>query len=332
MNAEKAVQEAGIVQVTQKSAIEKRFQDDMDAARALATPEDIKVANEIVSGVEPVCIRTIAPAVAAVLFRDHNGKNRDLSIPKVRDYQAAMERGEWKPTHQGYAFDAKGNTVDGQHREAAQALSNVSLSMVIYRNADRAIIDAIDLAKPRKAYEALEIAGIANAGEKERIARAAMEYAAKVEGRTLKPTLIQLEQYVTRNDQILSAAIERGRQSSANIAEPCLSETQAALIAYLMHIGEWPAHLIPAFLTTLQAGVEQREHGVIVPTARIMLAAKRKEKKTDSLSRDQQIATILRAAGHWARGESVARFKPAKKTELVDYHATDIPDLARTAA
>lgn len=312
--------------VVQKSAIEKKFSEEIDAVREKATAADIKAAAEVVIGSEPVCKRAVSPAVASVLFRDHNGQNRPLSIPKVREYQRAMERGEWKETHQGYAFDKRGNAVDGQHRIAAQALSGVELHMVIYRNADRAIIDAIDQSKPRKAHEALEIAGISNPGEKERIARAAMEYTAKVEGHAFKPTLIQIERYVTTNDQALAEAIERGRSSSVNIAEPCLSETQAALIAYLMHVGEWPSHLIPAFLTTLQAGVEQKDNGVIVPTARIMLSAKRKERKSDALSRDQQIATILRAAKHWVRNESVARFKPSKKTELTDYRCDDLID------
>ena len=145
-------------------------------------------------------------------------------------------------------------------------------------------------------------------------------------------TLIQVEQYVIHNDEALRTAIERGRNSLHNIAEPCLSETTASLVAYLMHIGNWPTHLVGAFLTTLQAGVDQKENGVIVPTAKLMIAAKRKEKKLDALSRDQQISTILRAAKHWARGESVARFKPSKKTELVDFHADDIIEAVPAAA
>jgi hypothetical protein len=317
---EKAVD---ITSAVQKSAVEKKFDDDINAAFAKATADDMLAANAVRMGTEKVCEKDITPAVAVVLYRKHNGKNRQLSIPKVRDYAGAMQRGEWKTTHQGYAFDKDGNIVDGQNRLAAQALSDVALRMVVYRNADRAIIDAIDQAKPRKAHEALTIAGIEHAGEKERITRAAMEYTAKVSGKTVKPTLIQVEQYVTHNDEALKIAIERGRNSLQNIAEPCLSETVAALVAYLMHLGNWPAHLIPAFLTTLQAGVEQKENGVIVPTAKIMIAAKRKEKKLDALSRDQQISTILRAAKHWARNESVARFKPSKKTELVDFHAEE---------
>jgi hypothetical protein len=317
----------------QKSAVEKHFDDEMNAIFALANDQDKQTAKEIVTGSEQVCVKSISPTVAVVIYRLHNGKNRAFAIPKARDYAEAMKRGEWKTTHQGYAFDKQGNVVDGQHRLAAQALSHVALSTVVYRNADRAIIDAIDLAKPRKAHEALTIAGIAYAGEKERISRAALEYTAKVAKQTAKPTVIQVEQYVTRNDEALQTAIDRGRNSLQNIAEPCLSETVAALIAYLMYLGEWPSHLIPAFLTTLQTGVEQKENGVIVPTAKIMIAAKRKEKKLDALSRDQQISTILRAAKHWVRGESVARFKPSKKTELVDFHAdNDIVEAVPAAA
>lgn len=329
MSNEKAVD---INSAVQKSPVEKKFDEDINAAYAKATDDDRLTAKAICMGVEQVCVKDIAPAVAVILFKTHNGKNRQLSIAKVRDYAGAMQRGEWKTTHQGYAFDKSGYIVDGQNRLAAQALSSVGLSMVVYRNADRAIIDAIDQAKPRKAHEALTIAGIEHAGEKERITRAAIEYTAKIAGKTAKPSLIQVEQYVTHHDEALKIAIERGRNSLQNIAEPCLTETVAALVAYLMHLGNWPSHLIPAFLTTLQAGVEQKENGVIVPAAKIMIAAKRKEKKLDALSRDQQISTILRAAKHWAKGESVARFKPSKKTELVDFHAEDIGLPSATAA
>lgn len=330
MNTETSVPEAP--NVAQKSAIEKKFDDDINAALTKTTDADRLAAKDICTGTEQVCMKSISAAGAVILYRMHNGKNRALSIPKTRDYAAAMTRGEWKTTHQGYAFDKQGNIVDGQNRLAAQALSGVTLNMVVYRNADRSMIDAIDLAKPRKAHEALAIAGILNAGEKERISRAAMEYSAKVAGQTAKPTLIQVEQYVTHNDESLQVAIDRGRHSLQNIAEPCLSETVASLVAYLMHLGDWPTHLIPSFLTTLQAGVDQKENGVIVPTAKIMIAAKRKEKKLDALTRDQQISTILRAAKHWARGESVARFKASKKTELADFHADDLVEGLATAA
>jgi hypothetical protein len=316
----------------QKSAVEKRFDEEMGAAVTAATADDAAATTAIVSGTEAVCVCTISPGSAALIFRNHNGLNRDLSIPKVRDYQAAMERGEWKETHQGYAFDPKGRTVDGQHRLAAQALAKTTLKMHVSRNIERSIIDAIDLAKPRKAYEALHIAGISNAGEKERIARAAMEYTSRVEKDPTKPTLIQVEKYVTNHDDALSLAIERGRQSAVNIAEPCMSQTQASQMAFLLYLGKWPDSFIPDFLKTLQSGVEQKENGVIVPAARIMIAAKRRDKKTDALTRDQLIATVLRAAGHFLRGESVARFKPAKKTEFVDYRAADPLDPLPLAA
>ena len=316
----------------QKSALQKKFDEDMNAAVDAASAEDAAAVNTIIIGPEAVLEFVISPGTAALIYRDFNGQNRNMSIPKARDYQAAMKRGEWKKTHQGYAFDSAGYIVDGQHRLAAQALAKATLTMVAYRKADRGIIDAIDQAKPRKAFEALHIAGIEHAAEKERIARAAMEYIGRVDKDQIKPTVIQVERYVTTNDDFLKMAMDRGRQSTINIAEPCMSITQASLIAYLLGVGKWEDHLIPAFLTTLQAGVEQKENGVIVPMARILIAAKRKDKKTDLLSRDQLISTTFRAARHWARGDSVARFKPAKKGEFIDYRATDLFEPVNVAA
>lgn len=309
---------------TQVISIQAKFDDDMRRAFQSAGPDDVAAARKLATSKEVVSQEIITANVAAVIFQQHNGANRDLSVAKAREYQHAMERGEWKETHQGIAFDEEGKLIDGQHRIAALALAGKQMKLVVYRGANRKIIDAIDQSKPRKAHEALKLAGIDDSQEKERVARATMEYAAKVVGQAVKPTVIQIEQYVSHNDEHLTEAIRVAKQSSQNIAEPCLTETQAAQIAHLMQLGQWPRHLIPAFLTTLQAGVEQRENGVIVPTAKLMLAARRSERKTDRMSRDEQIATILKAAQHWAKGESVARFKPVRgRDKLVDFHVTD---------
>ena len=306
------------------ATVQSRFDDDMNRAFQSAGPEDVSNARRLATAKDPVGIEMLSGTVAAVVFKQHNGANRDLSLAKAREYQQAMERGEWKETHQGIAFDIEGKLIDGQHRVAAVALSGKQMRFVVYRGADRTIIDAIDQSKPRKAHEALKLAGIDDAQEKERIARATMEYAAKVGGSTLKPTVIQIEQYVSRHDDYLTESVRVAKQSMQNIAEPCLTETQAAQVVHLMQLGQWPEHLIPAFITTLQAGVEQRDNGVIVPTAKLMLMARRSERKTDRMTRDEQLATILKAAQHWAKGESVAKFKPVRgRDKLVDYHVTD---------
>lgn len=319
------------VQVAAKAAptvpvatVQSKFDEDMTRAFQLAGPDDVARAKQIALADAASSWEDVTGPVAAVLFQQFNGTNRDFSIAKARDFESAMKRHEWKRHHQGLAFDAEGMLIDGQHRTAAVALSGVTVNVLVSRKLDRNIIDAIDQSKARKAHEALQIAGIGDPQEKERIARATMEYVARVQGQSVKPTVIQLEEYVVKNDDTLSEAIRMAKVSSQNIAEPCMSLTLAAQIAHLMQLGQWPTHLIPGFLTTLQAGVEQKEHGVIVPTAKLMLAARRKETDRSKMTRDEQLATILKAAQHWAKGESVAKFKPVKgRDKLVDYHVTD---------
>lgn len=307
--------------VSTRSSVQRAFDQAIAESVARVTLRDRASAKEIAEGDEEYIRIPISSIEAAAIYDRHNGRNRELSIPKVLQYKDAMLRHEWKYTPQGIAFDTDGRLVDGQHRITALALTDMALDFLVVRKVDRTVIDAIDQSKPRRASEALQIAGISRAGEKERIARAALEYTSKVDKHPMRPTIIQIERYVTSHDLELNRALEYGKMSVFGKSEACMSETLAATIAYLFIIGEWDEQVISNFLDVLQGGVDKRENGVIVPAARILALAKRKENKKDTLTRDQQIATVLKAAQHWIRDESVARFRPVKKNDLVDYHS-----------
>ncbi len=55
-------------------------------------------------------VQTITPNKAAE-YLERNTANRPLSARTVREFAAAMRRGEWRVTHQGIAFDTTGDSV-----------------------------------------------------------------------------------------------------------------------------------------------------------------------------------------------------------------------------
>lgn len=309
----------------------QKFEAQLSELVAQATATDRHRANEIASG-EPDAIKVrLTPVLAALIFKDHNGRNRDFSLAKAKKWARAMARpGEWKLTHQGIAFaKATDRLIDGQHRCAAVVLSKGgaegSIEFWGFRRQDAKVIDAIDQSDKRNAWEALKLDGIADAQEKERIAKAVMAYKRHCDGNHLSPSVIEIEQYVFDNDRELSVAIEIGRQSiqSETVADPTLSATQASMLAHLLQ-DDVPVEMIRTFIFALQRGVDSHEHGVIVPAAKLLINSNRAEQRRDRLSRDQIFSTLLRAFTHWVRSEAVAKFKASKAGQLTPYRLGDV--------
>src|SRR5256885_4562153 len=84
---------------------------------------------------------TITPKKAAE-YLERNTANRPLSAKTVRDFAAAMRRGEWQVTHQGIAFDTTRALVDGQHRLAAIVQADVPVQAAMFPEGPEGAVDA----------------------------------------------------------------------------------------------------------------------------------------------------------------------------------------------
>jgi hypothetical protein len=102
----------------------------------------------------------VTPAIAREWLKS-NTENRPLRTSHVEALRAAFERGEYKPTHQGVAFDVRGVVLDGQHRLHAIALINdpdASFPMLVTRGLERETFNVIDTgASVRKVSDVLRI-------------------------------------------------------------------------------------------------------------------------------------------------------------------------------
>lgn len=105
----------------------------------------------------------LTPAGALELLKK-NTNNRPIRPTKVAALVAMFQRREYKPTHQGIAFDVNGTLLDGQHRLLAlsQMPDTFSVMMNVTRGLPPETFEVIDtLTTPRSASDVLHVpAGI----------------------------------------------------------------------------------------------------------------------------------------------------------------------------
>src|SRR5258706_8448145 len=83
-------------------------------------------------------MKSITPQWAEKVLNESNTRiergeflNRPISERAVRQMAAAMLKGQWVASHQGIAFDVKGNLMDGQHRLWAVVRSQCTIPMLV---------------------------------------------------------------------------------------------------------------------------------------------------------------------------------------------------------
>jgi hydrogenase maturation factor len=78
-------------------------------------------------------VETITPEKAREYLHTIS-KQRQIRPRIVGRYAADMRSGHWLLTHQGIAFNALGQLVDGQHRMKAIVLANHPVEMMVTRD------------------------------------------------------------------------------------------------------------------------------------------------------------------------------------------------------
>ncbi|HZF88787.1 hypothetical protein [Streptomyces sp.] len=106
-------------------------------------------------------VRTVTPDLAQQ-WLELNTSNRPLSRPTVTHLTRAIQRGEWKLTHQGIAFDEEGMLVDGQHRLHAVVKAGRAVEMLVAHGVPRVAFTVMDTGRKRTGRDALSLAGEAN--------------------------------------------------------------------------------------------------------------------------------------------------------------------------
>lgn len=299
------------------SKAETEMHAEVDVVYAKATASDKEKAQEIAT-IPRMDSVTITPVVAAVLARDYNKRNRDMTVSKVRDYQGAINRGEWKLNHQGLAFYPDGIIADGQHRVHAMALSDTPVETTVFPNFDKAAIDTIDRSKGRTAGEALVMLGVENGKDKASVGKTVMEYEFMlIHGSRPRFTDPQVEKWVMEHNEALDDAFNIADGSFKNVTDACLAKAEARTIATLMLRGGWGKQMTVSFIASIQQGVATYPESPTVILSKLYLRSKINARKADRLTKMQKLALALKGAALWADEKSVARLNwKATKEEL----------------
>jgi hypothetical protein len=174
-------------------------------------------------------ITEVSPEGAAHILANKNPRNRPLSRERVRRYAAEMEAGRWKLTHQGLAFDADDNLLDGQHRLAAVKLYGKPVSFYVAYEAPQDTFGAIDTGITRTAAQALAIELKAHSLDSER-----------------PPTATSASKYTAAARTILELGLEHAKPSNMEIVDYAIAHTEV-LDRYSKLAQQWTAGTHAAF-------------------------------------------------------------------------------------
>ena len=304
-----------------------KFNEIVAGIRSQSSTADIATAASIANGSDPRFVE-ITPTVAAVLVKDHNKRNRDVSIAKVNGYASAMERGEWMRNHQGIAFYDDNTIADGQHRlfgltVAGAAKPDLVIELMTSPHFDAAAIRTIDVSKTRTAGDALGLLGIADAKLKATVGKSSMMILHLInEGTAMKAvTIQQVEDFVLEHDALLAKAILTGTQSTKAVGEPCISIREAAETIFLLLVGGYDEGYAVGYVAQLQQGIAPYPQAPHIYLSRIMTKAKISQRNRDKLSANEKYALLIKGAYLAMQGANVASVKwNAKKESFPSNH------------
>lgn len=101
----------------------------------------------------------IAPSMAKDWLEKVPSYQRKFVPDWVNKYAQDMEAGNWTVTHQGIAFDSKGDLVDGQHRLHAIIKFGHPVKILVTRDAPATTYNHTDLGAARRVTDVLQSGG-----------------------------------------------------------------------------------------------------------------------------------------------------------------------------
>ena len=291
------------------------FNEKVDALVAAATEKDRVALRELIKPDAVIGVREVTPVMAALIFKEHNGHNREFSYSKALYYAQAMERGDWKINHQGVAFYADGNLADGQHRFAAVLMANKPQRFVVMASFDDDAFDTIDIGKIRNAGDALFLRGVADPAVKAAIVRVVMAYEHKQKtGRFLTPTVIEVEKFV-KDESRIGTVIEMARTITKNCSDPCMSENETAAAALLLLRGGYTENAVSGYLSAIQLGVADHEGAVVIDLGRQFMKARISERRVHRMNKEHKLALLCKGAQLHVLDKTVRSLKWDPKKE-----------------
>lgn len=216
-------------------------------------------------------VERITPDVAKTYLITNKG-NRYLRNSLVASFARDMKNGVWKLTHQGIAFNKRGELVDGQHRLSAIIFSETTQEMMVTRDVEDDVQPAMDNGLVRGGSDHLFFAGV----------KRSVRYAAALRGFLRGDQLSigrisnsELVQYNIQYGEYIAFADDRlCKKAGVKQSAVC------SAIARAKYFGINPAWL-ERFCSVLDSGIGLSPHERTIITLRDMLMSDRMGHGTD---------------------------------------------------
>jgi len=256
-------------------------------------------------GIKSFILR-ITPDKAREFMGKNIEDNRSIRPGNIDQLAGMIERGEWKVTHQGIAFDTNGNLIDGQHRLLAIIKANKAVDMMVTTGLDPDTFKVLDSGRTRTFYDRLRLIEDSNGNKIACTVARSYVFATGTKGRL--PTSDMVEHAFAGMPHAFAAVADGFRKHVTNVTRG----TVGAAIATYIHV-----HPIKGreFLQEVCSG-EDLEAGSPALVLRELLR--------NSAVRNQfdQYWKTVRATQHHFHGEKVKRLNPATADWVGNVYAT----------
>ncbi|MEU9796833.1 hypothetical protein AB0E27_40915 [Streptomyces sparsogenes] len=259
-------------------------------------------------------VHTVTPELAEAWLAK-NKKNRPLSRQSVIQLARAIERGEWRLTHQGIAFDEDDVLIDGQHRLAAVLKAGMAVRMAVTYGVPRDAFTVMDTGRKRTGRDALALKGETNATHLAAALRGLHLYLNGAETKwSGGSSLITNDQLVTVLDQHpgMREAIARGMALNRAIR---ITVTAASVGWYVtgkerpdVDQTRWYDQLLTG------AGLEQGDPRLTLRNTLLGLAAGNRHRKSDD-SREH-LVYYFKAWNAWVEGRPLKLLRRYSKEQM----------------
>jgi hypothetical protein len=145
-----------------------------------------------------------------------NPNNRNLRRSVVDGYARDMAAGRWALNGETVKFSADGHLFDGQHRLNAVVTSGTTVPMVVVRGLSPDVMPTVDAGAKRSYSDALKLQGEDNTSTLAAVARRAVMWERGMRTNTgaIRPTPLEMNDYLTRNPEIRASADLASRLAS----------------------------------------------------------------------------------------------------------------------
>jgi len=261
-------------------------------------------------------LETITPDKARDYLRQNIG-NRPIKMMKLKALMSDLQKGQFKLTHQGIAFDRDGVLIDGQHRLKAIAETGIPAPMYVTRNCDPESFRVIDCGSTRSPQDVLKHVGSKNYAAVASAIRVLLWIKSKL-GTYKSTTLKQYKTHIVLSNTDIAefyiqheSVLDTCSTACAGFgARNCLL-LQSASIAFLYLLYECDADLMEAgleFLKKVDKGANL-EHGSVELALSKFLSLRYIDMQ--GYTKGQfMLVVYIKAFNKYMRGDVLINFRP----------------------